>query len=312
MRAGRPGRRRQRERVARDVAVQTLGHDQHTLDRSAHGVAQRSACHVESYSGGVDADPLWSNQVDRAPSRGIEPDVGEAIGRQVRGLDREGDVLGRGDERRGPGARRRNVPSRGRDQRCTARIGCRRARCDRESQRDRGFLGDACLFADEPAGPAAERDAGARIERGRRRHRKREHDLARVPVGHRRPLWDSIRVRPRDLARRESRRQRPLDPRRLTGVSRVHPVGVPARRDLLAQGDPEGLARREGRDLAQELDAHSRSLGGRRGAAQDQENARENNKGAAEAHAGPIIPLVRPASQGLGGLLTPGSGYGYG
>ena len=90
---------------------------------------------------------------------------------------------------------------------------------------------------------------------------------------------------------------------------------MPTRRNLLVQGNPEGLAGRDGGDLAQELDPNPGGLGLGRGgrrlgvASEDLENAHEDRNGAAEAHAGLIIPLVRPASQGLRGHLTPESGY---
>ena len=142
-----------RESVARDPAVQALGNDQNALDRRGDCLAQRPPRDLELDAGGFDASSLWGRKVDRSPLRGIEPDVGDALGHQPRGVDRQPDVLGRGDERCLPWARRRNGPSGGRDELRPAGIWCRRAPHDRQRQRDGSLLGDADLLADEPARP---------------------------------------------------------------------------------------------------------------------------------------------------------------
>ena len=312
----RPRRRRQRECVTGDAAVEMLGHDQHTVDRGSDRVAQGSARHVETDTRGVDAGSLWRREIDRAPPRWVEPDLRDPLGHQAKGFDRKPDVLGRGHERRGPGAWRRHALSRGGDQWRAALIDWRRAGRNRQRQRDGSIFGDARLLADEPACVTSERDAGAWQKAGRGRHRDRKHHLAGVAVSHRRSDRNPFRKWPGNLTRDKPRRQSPLDPWRLTGVSGVHPVCVPTRRNALVQGHPEGLAGRDSPHLAHEHDPNLGALGPGRsdrrcGAGQEQECTREDREEAAEAHAGLIIPLVRARSQAPE-VLTAGCGYDYG
>src|SRR6266404_678164 len=70
---------------------------------------------------------------------------------------------------------------------------------------------------------------------------------------------------------------------------------MPAGRDPLVQGDPEGLAGRDAPDLAHQLHpglGAFRRRGGNRGlwAAGDHEGVREDREGAAEGHCGADYP----------------------
>ena len=259
---------------------------------------------------------LGRGVLDRAPAGGKEGDVRDPRGREAARGHGERDHVARGRHGRRPRGGLRHVTARGGDQRRAARVDRRRPRGDGQRDLDRSFLRDADLLAHEPARPAAKRHARAGREVGRGRDRKRQHDLARVAERHRRARRDPLGIRPRDRSRREAGRQRPLDPRGFARVARIDPVGVPARRDLLAQPEPEGSPR-PGGDVADELDPHLRRSRrrrrirprGRRGALrrghtgspgtgrrnEGSQAGGEQQGGRGSDHGGPIVASIAPA-----------------
>jgi hypothetical protein len=131
----------------------------------------------------------------------------------------------------------------------------RAARC-RDRQRERYILlaGDAFLLADEESHLRVQGDRIARFQMGRRSDPREQNGITLVAEAGDRAEPDQRRCRPFQPGGDKALGQLPVDGRRLAGIPRIAPIGVPMFLHGQADADLERLARRDRRRLAQKLD----------------------------------------------------------
>ena len=119
-------------------------------------------------------------------------------------------------------------------------------------------FGDAHVLAHQPVGAQLNAQRFG-VEPCRHRHRNRQQQCAVVAVVHQRADRQAAWGRPLDVAGRQTGGQRPLQRGGQAGVSRVLPVGVPARLVVDPQAEPQrfACAHAFGR-VRQQLGAHLR------------------------------------------------------
>lgn len=144
---------------------------------------------------------------------------------------------------------------------------CRRMRAKRRSlgagwqrQGQLRLPRNAIVVAFEPAG--IDRRRGFRRQIAGRKNQHRQQHVSLVAEACQRPALETLGKRPFNLAGAEPRRHRPGERRRRAGIARIAPVGMPVHIMAHAQAGPERLARHDGGNFADQLDADSPGLGG--------------------------------------------------
>ena len=165
-------------------------------------------------------------------------DAGDRLGRQGQAQ------LLRRRPRTAPGTRRVAAGGRGRRRTASRRTGSAAARRRRPAVRAASLClaGDADVGADEPGSVRLEAQRSPGFEARWHGDRHQQIGRAAIAVIADAALDKPLRHRPGDLAGAEAGRQLPGDLGRQAGIAGVAPVGVPARRDVEMQVDPQRLA----------------------------------------------------------------------
>ena len=158
---------------------------------------------------------------------------------------------------------------------------------DLKRQFERAALRDADVLADQPGRLAGDRHP-ARRGVGGDRHRNGQGDRIGIAVIGERAEIIGLRRRPDDVSSRPALRQIKRDPRRLSGIAGIAPIGVPALGDFLMQGDVDAFARRRGLPVGDQARLHHRAGAGEsrrlRGGLHGQGGCGEKEKSGEEAN----------------------------
>ena len=135
-------------------------------------------------------------------------------------------------------------------------IGDRRIAGDRKVELQDSLFRDTDRFADQPGG--VRRQVCIRAGPGVLRHRDRHQmdRLVAVTVVDQRPDREALRRQPDDFAGGIALGQHPVDPRRLTRIAGVAPVGVPLGNDPEIERNPGGRAGPQRHMFAQQFRRH--------------------------------------------------------
>ena len=136
------------------------------------------------------------------------------------------------------------------------RIGNGRVGSDRQRQFQLCFTRNANIRTDEPRHRGIEMRRGAGLDIPGCSYGHQQVDSIAVAVIAESVDDEALRHRPHDVAGGKASRQGPGNLGRQTGIPRVAPVGMPARRDIEVQIDPQSGPRTDARRLRHQARGH--------------------------------------------------------